>query len=216
MARGRRQDIRCLPPPGNRTGPFQIMDYFRSKQIFDPQKGDLLISEPYLPDPHFARAVVLVCEHDENGSFGYVLNKPSPALFADVVAEASGFKEKLFIGGPMQQDTLHFIHRAPEVMPCGENIGGGIYWGGDYDLLLAMIDLGQIDPNDFRFFLGYSGWDAGQLKKELATKSWIVRKGISAGKVFDIDASLLWKSVLESLGGKFKMFANYPADPSMN
>ncbi|UXX78195.1 YqgE/AlgH family protein [Reichenbachiella carrageenanivorans] len=192
------------------------MDYFHSKQKFTPERGDVLISEPYLPDPNFERTVVLICEHDENGTFGYVLNKPSSALLEDVVDQISDFKEKLFIGGPVQQDTLHFIHRAPEAMPSGQLIGNDIYWGGDYDQLLSMIDLKQLRPEDFRFFLGYSGWAAGQLEEELEAKSWIVYKGISASHIFDIDENSLWKEVLKSLGGKFKMFANYPADPNMN
>lgn len=192
------------------------MDYFHSKQKFSPERGDVLISEPYLPDPNFERTVVLICEHDENGTFGYVLNKPSSALLEDVVDQVSDFKEKLFIGGPVQQDTLHFIHRAPEVMPSGQLIGNDIYWGGDYDQLLSMIDLKLLNPDDFRFFLGYSGWAAGQLEEELEAKSWIVHKGISASSIFDTDENLLWKEVLKSLGGKFKMFANYPADPNMN
>lgn len=192
------------------------MDYFHSKQKFNPEKGDVLISEPYLPDPNFERTVVLICEHDENGTFGYVLNKASNATFEEVIEQVSDFDEKLFIGGPVQQDTLHFIHRSPDLMPEGKEVGGGIYWGGDYDKLLSMIDLKQINANDFRFFLGYSGWAAGQLQEELEAKSWIVCKGISAQRVFDIDERLLWKDILESLGGKFKMFANYPADPNMN
>ncbi|MEO9967156.1 MAG: YqgE/AlgH family protein [Reichenbachiella sp.] len=192
------------------------MDYFHSKQKFDPKRGDVLISEPYLPDPNFERTVVLICEHDENGTFGYVLNKPSSALFDEVIEQVSNFKEKLFIGGPVQQDTLHFIHRAPDLMESGNHVGGGIYWGGDYDKLLSLIDIGKIDPRDFRFFLGYSGWAAGQLDEELAAKSWIVCKGLTADRVFDVAEDLLWKDVLESLGGKFKMFANYPADPNMN
>jgi len=192
------------------------MDYFYSKQNFKPERGDVLISEPYLPDPNFERTVVLVCEHDEHGTFGYVLNKPSSALFDEVIDQVSDFKEKLFIGGPVQQDTLHFIHRSPDLMPEGKKVGDGIFWGGDYEKLLSLIDLKQINPKNFRFFLGYSGWDAGQLEEELAAKSWIVYKGISAQRVFDIDEELLWKDVLESLGGKFKMFANYPADPNMN
>lgn len=192
------------------------MDYFHSKQKFNPQRGDVLISEPYLPDPNFERTVILICEHDDNGTFGYVLNKPSSAYFEDVIEQVSDFKEKLFIGGPVQQDTLHFIHRSPDLMPTGKDVGGGIYWGGDYDELLSLIDLKRLEPNDFRFFLGYSGWAAGQLEEELAAKSWIVCKGITARRIFDVDEKLLWKDVLESLGGKFKMFANYPADPNMN
>ncbi|MFY0654732.1 MAG: YqgE/AlgH family protein [Cyclobacteriaceae bacterium] len=192
------------------------MDYFNAKTRYEPKRGDLLISEPFLPDPNFERTVILLCEHDENGSFGFVLNKQSTVDFGEVIEDASDFNEKLFIGGPVQQDTLHFIHRAENVMGSGKEIVDGIFWGGDFEKLMELIQYKQINVNDFRFFLGYSGWSEGQLNEELKAKSWIVYPQPTPDKIFDLSPEALWKEALKELGGKFKMFSNYPVDPRMN
>jgi len=192
------------------------MDYFLPKNEFKAERGDLLISEPFLPDPNFERTVILLCEHDEHGSFGFVLNKQSTVEFQEVIEGGDDFSEKLFIGGPVQQDTLHFIHRSPEQMGSGKEIVNGIYWGGDFERLLSLINTRQLNVEDYRFFLGYSGWSEGQLENELKAKSWIVYKQPTAEKLFDLDPEKLWKEALKELGGKFKMFSNYPEDPRLN
>jgi len=192
------------------------MDYFYSSRTGQPERGDLLISEPFLPDPNFERTVIFLCEHDDQGSFGFVLNKPSKAVFKDVMDGVDDFSAKLLVGGPVQQNTLHFLHRIPELMDSGKEIRDGIYWGGDFEKLILLINTNQINTKDFRFFLGYSGWSEGQLQEELEIKSWIVYKKVKREKIFDTDLSVLWKIVLGELGGKYEMFSKYPEDPRMN
>jgi len=192
------------------------MDYFYTNKNFNPERGDLLISEPFLPDPNFERTVILLCEHDENGTFGFVINKLTDYVFEEVIEVNENFEEKIFLGGPVQQDTLHFIHRSPELFDSGKEIIDGIYWGGEFDKLLSLINTKQIKKNDFRFFLGYSGWSEGQLEEELKAKSWIVCKNTSSEKIFDLSPDELWKQALAEMGGKFKMFANYPVNPNLN
>ena len=87
------------------------MEFFQYKNKLVPKKGRLLASEPYLPDPNFERTIILLTEHNEDGSVGFVLNKPSESIINEVVEEIKGFQSKIYIGGPVQQDTLHFIHR---------------------------------------------------------------------------------------------------------
>lgn len=192
------------------------MDYFKTNHTFEAGKGDLLISEPFLPDPNFERTVILLCEHDKDGSFGFVLNKPSIVELEEVIENGHGCKEKLYVGGPVQQNSLHFIHRSMELMESGVEIINGIYWGGDFDKLFSLINTNQLDNSNFKFFLGYSGWSEGQLQEELDAKSWIVYKGATPDQVFDLDPDELWRNVLKDLGGKFRMFANYPEDPRLN
>ncbi len=191
-------------------------DYFDINNPITPKRGDLLISEPYLPDPNFERSVVYLCEHDENGTFGFVLNKPSLLHFDEVIDSTEDFKELLMVGGPVEQQTLHFLHRTPELMKSGKLIRNGIHWGGDFERLLSIIQNKIINPADFRFFIGYSGWAEGQLADELESKSWIVYKGATATQVFDTDPDELWRTVLKAMGGKYKMFSNYPSDPRLN
>ncbi|WP_109829791.1 YqgE/AlgH family protein [Reichenbachiella versicolor] len=192
------------------------MDYFHPFQNLKPEKGDLLISEPYLPDPNFDRTVVLICEHDNEGTFGYVLNQNAEVNFGEIVKQVEGFEHPIHIGGPVQQDTLHFIHRCEDKLLGGQEINEGLFWGGDYDRLIELINIGLVVESDFKFFIGYSGWGTNQLQDEINQKSWFIYKNPLTTKLFDIPSDMLWKSILEDLGGKFKMISKYPTDPRLN
>ena len=181
-----------------------------------PEKGDLMISEPFLPDPNFERTVILVCEHNEQGSFGFVLNKPSLLKLHDVMEDVDGFDASIYIGGPVQQDTLHFLHRIGNKLEGGEAINNEVQWGGNFEQLKIMIQQGQVTEKDVVFFLGYSGWGEGQLMNEINEKSWIVHKSVTPDQVFDKDPKSLWRDVLKEMGGKYKMISNYPTDPRLN
>lgn len=181
-----------------------------------PAKGDLLISEPFLPDPNFERSVILLCEHNEEGSLGFVLNKPTEHQLSDVLEESASFQKTLYQGGPVQLNTLHFIHRAPDLIPDGNAVKEDIFWGGDYEQLLSLMNTRQLAPRDIRFFVGYSGWSPGQLEEELQEDSWFVYKQTSSRDVFDASAADLWRKVLKNMGGKYRMFSNYPTDPRLN
>lgn len=193
---------------------MDLFDYQSTK--ITPKRGDLLISEPFLPDPNFERTVVLICEHNEEGTIGFVLNKPSILKFDEAVEEIENFPETLYVGGPVQQDTLHFLHRSNDLLEGSIHVTDKIYWGGNYEQLIAQIGNKVVDPGNFKFFLGYSGWSPGQLEEELKLKSWIVAGNTKAEHVFDIDPKVLWKQILNKMGGKFKIIANFPVDPRMN
>lgn len=191
------------------------MDYFKFNNNQKPQKGSLLISEPFLPDPNFERTVVLLCEHNEEGSFGFVLNKTSGVVLEDIMEDVHGFDEQVLVGGPVQQDTLHFIHR-DENLYGGTEIAPGICWGGDFDQLLSLIETGRLNREDIKFFIGYSGWEEGQLEKELEENSWIVANPSTPQLIFEEDEKSLWKTVLKRLGGRYEVYSNYPTDPRLN
>ncbi len=191
------------------------MDYFATDQLIEPERGDLLISEPYLPDPNFDRTVVYLCEHDENGTFGFVLNKQAQIKVSDVVDEVS-YEADLFVGGPVQQDTLHYLHRDPILSESAIMVKNDIFWGGNYELLLEQLNTKSIAAQDIRFFVGYSGWAPDQLMDEMKAKSWIVLKGATQEMIFDWDNQALWKECLKTMGGKFRLMSNYPKDPRMN
>lgn len=181
-----------------------------------PIKGDLLISEPFLPDPNFERSVILVCEHNEDGALGFVLNKPTELQLEDVMEEINGFEKTLHKGGPVQEDTLHFIHRAGDMLEGSQEIANGIYWGGNFEQLLSLINTKQLDPDDFIFFVGYSGWSPGQLDNELDEDSWIVYKQAGTEDIFNASPESLWRNVLNNMGGKYRVLSNYPIDPRLN
>jgi len=193
-----------------------MASYFHKGVSVTPQRGDLLISEPFLPDPNFERTVVLICENNQDGSIGFILNKPSLVSLSDVFEELEHFDKKLLVGAPVQQDSMHFLHRGALNLDGGIKIGEGIYWGGNFEQLKILIQNNRISTSDVIYFLGYSGWAPGQLDEELKENSWIVSSGATESQVFDLDAELLWREVLKNMGGKFRMFSNYPTDPRLN
>lgn len=189
-------------------------DFFKYRNQLKPEKGRLLISEPFLNDPNFERTVVLLCEHNQDGSFGFVLNKQSIVKMNDVLSDLAVDREA-FIGGPVQQDTIHYLHRIaqlPEAIPIVDSI----YWGGDFESLQSGLDIGTIQETDVRFFLGYSGWGAGQLEEEIKGDSWIVCDYINSELLFDTTPDQMWRQALSNMGGRFTIYSNYPIDPNLN
>jgi putative transcriptional regulator len=180
----------------------------------EPAKGRLLIAEPFLGDPNFERAVVLLCEHNRQGSFGLVLNQLSNVTLEEAIDGCySDFP--LYVGGPVEYNTLHFLHRLGGQIPDSVDLGNGIFWSGDFDVLKSLINLGKIAETDIRFFLGYSGWGEEQLESEMRRNSWIVREA-DATLIFDADTETFWRKVLREMGGGYKVMSNYPTDPRMN
>lgn len=191
------------------------MEFFQYKNKIAVQRGRLLLSEPYLADPNFERTVILLTEHNEEGSVGFILNKPSESRVSEVMEDLQGFDARIFIGGPVQQDTLHFIHRFSGLEDAIE-IGQGLYWGGNFEQLVSLIETEQLSITDIKFFLGYSGWATGQLDEELKINSWIVSDRSTQELIFETDPDAMWKKALQDLGGRFSVYSNYPADPRMN
>lgn len=180
-----------------------------------PEAGKILISEPFMLDRHFRRSVVLIVEHSDQGTVGFVLNQETDVTLPDVIPGFPMFDARIRIGGPVQTDTLHFIHRIPEQIEGGISIGDGLYWGGDFDLLRVKINLGQININDVIFFLGYSGWDHGQIEEEIEQNSWIVAP-TKCDQIFSDDHDDFWKDAVKSLGEKYAHIANFPENPQWN
>ena len=191
------------------------MDFFKYKTRLEPRAGRVLVSEPYLPDPNFERTVILMTEHNEEGSIGFILNKPADNKVGDLMEELKLYKGPLYIGGPVQQDTLHILHRQGDISDSIE-IADGIYWGGSFEEIVIRLETHQISSNDIKFFLGYSGWSPGQLEQELDVDSWIVSEHVSPQFIFDTTYDQMWKSALKNLGGRYSIFSNYPIDPRMN
>ena len=183
--------------------------------MIDPAAGILLISDPFLKDPNFLRTVVLLCEHEENGSFGFVLNRKYENTIDELITGLEGFKIPVYYGGPVQTDTIHFLHQCPDQIPGSVEVVKGIYWGGDFELLCEMIRINTIDINKIRFFIGYSGWGEGQLNDELNEKSWLTVKAVRK-IVFHKNYEEIWKDSLKQLGGDYEMMINFPIDPQLN
>jgi putative transcriptional regulator len=183
--------------------------------VIDPSAGILLISDPFLKDPNFMRTVVFLCEHREQGSFGFVLNRKYENTIDEIIPELEGYKLPVYYGGPVQTDTLHFLHQYPEQIPGSQEVIKGVYWGGDFDMVIQMIRKNEIDIHKIRFFIGYSGWGEGQLSDELNEKSWLTVKALRK-LVFHKNHEDVWKDALKELGGDYEMMINFPIDPQLN
>ena len=135
--------------------------------MISPSRGTLLIANPFLKDPNFSRTVIFLCEHNEDGSFGFVLNKKYTQSLEELVPEIGSGSFPVFQGGPVQKDALHFLHQYPQLISGGEEVLTDIFWGGNFESLLINLKNNDITNNRIRFFIGYSGWSEGQLENEL-------------------------------------------------
>lgn len=181
-----------------------------------PAPGILLIAEPFLKDPNFSRTVVFICDHHEQGTLGFVLNREYGHTLDELMNNIDdGLKIPVFYGGPVQMDTIHFIHLYPDKILGSYEIKNGIYWGGDFEAAIELLKNGEISLSGIRFFIGYSGWSEGQLTDELTQKTWLC--GDATRKlVFHKSIDDLWKDAVISLGGDYSIMVNFPTDPQLN
>ena len=181
-----------------------------------PKKGQLLIAEPsILGDSSFNRSVVLLADYNEDGSVGFILNKPLEYSLSDLIPEIS-VEFKIYNGGPVEQDNLYFIHTIPELIPDSVEISSGIFWAGDFNEVIDLIETKQISENDIRFFLGYSGWEAKQLEKELRANSWVLSENVYKTSIIQKSDKAFWKKKMLELGDNYSIWSNAPEDPSFN
>jgi putative transcriptional regulator len=180
----------------------------------DLKQGRILISEPLLSDTYFKRSVVLITEYSDKGAIGFVLNKTLDMPLAEMLVGFPNFKTTIGIGGPVEKDTIHFLHSLGEMIPNSIHVADDIYWGGDFDTLKELISTGIVTSGQVRFFLGYSGWSPNQLDNEIKENAWLVTK-IESSKIMSADKDF-WKKTLDKLGEKYKVWSNIPENPAMN
>ncbi len=180
-----------------------------------PEKGKILISEPFLPDTFFNRSVVYLTDHDAKGSVGFILNKKLDIKISDAVTGFDGWNENLNMGGPVSPDTLHYLHNLGTKVPKSVRVEGDIYWGGDIEVIRKLIRMGSVEPAQIRFFLGYSGWSAGQLEREIKENSWVIAK-VRSEIIMNSRGVDSWKRLLRSFKNKYRMWADFPESPEMN
>ena len=179
------------------------------------KKGRLLFAEPFMDDPYFKRSVVLLSEYNTEGAFGFILNKPLDIKVHEAVKDFPEFDATVYMGGPVQTDTLFFIHSQGNYIPDSMPIGNDLYWSGNFEQLKLMINENQIFPNEIKFFIGYSGWDFDQLNNEIKEESWLISENKS-NNIVDLNNDNLWQDALQKMGGQYALFANFPENPSLN
>ena len=179
--------------------------------------GKLLVADPsIIGDFSFTRAVVLLADHNDEGSVGFILNKPMSHDLSTFVPEISQ-PFSVFEGGPVDQDRLYYIHSRQGCIPNSKTISKELAWGGDFDVIKAMINSGELSSNEIKFFLGYSGWSCDQLKDEIKQKTWIVfDDGDKKTNISTSNDASFWKSKMMRLGGRYILWANSPSHPHLN
>lgn len=175
----------------------------------------MLIAEPFMQDPYFKRSVILLTEHSENGSFGLILNKPIPMYLNEAIENAPVFDSKLALGGPVQKETLHYLHRFGDRIPNSTEVMDGVFWGGDFETVKQLMKSGELKPKDIRLFVGYAGWAEGQLKSEMESKSWIIGRA-TPKLLFTTKPESLWSDILSKMGQPYSYMVNLPEDPRLN
>jgi len=179
-----------------------------------PRQGSILISEPSLRDFYFKQSVVLLAEHNEEGSFGVIINKPIEARLKDIIKGFPGYNLPVYLGGPVKTDSIFFIHTRDDVDES-KPIMQGLYWGGDIDTIKRLLKNKEMMPNEIRFFLGYSGWSPNQLDRELKEKSWVLSQ-TTVQEIIHATPQTLWRDYLKNMGNDYAIWANFPADPTLN
>jgi putative transcriptional regulator len=180
------------------------------------KKGQLLVAEPsIIGDISFNRSVILLAEHNKEGSVGFILNKPLKYTIKDLVPDIDA-NFKVYNGGPVEQDNLYFIHNVPELITNSIEISSGIFWGGDFELTRNLINEGKIKKDNVRFFLGYTGWETMQLENEMETNSWIIAENLYQNKIIGKSTTDFWKEKILELGGDYIIWSNAPENPLLN
>ena len=182
-----------------------------------PTKGHLLVSEPsVLGDISFNRSVILLADHTETGSVGFILNKPLTVMLSDLVEGITQCDLPIFNGGPVEQDNLYFIHTVPDLIEGSQEISSGIYWGGDFERAMDLIINKKICSETIKFFLGYSGWDSKQLESELDQNTWVVLENSKEDQLLKENHPALWRDKIMEIGGSYVVWSNAPSNPQYN
>lgn len=177
--------------------------------------GKVLLAEPFMLDPNFKRSAVLLCEHNEDGSVGFIMNKPLKMRIDELIDGFPEFDSEVFFGGPVQTDTIHYIHNVGDLVEDSVKVADGVYWGGDFEKLKFLIASNLVLPHNIRFFVGYSGWSEGQLNDEMGYGSWVLAE-MDANYLFKSEPKKLWTQVMYNKGDTYSVIAQMPETSNFN
>lgn len=181
----------------------------------DVKSGKVLLAEPFMLDPNFKRSAVLLCEHSSEGSIGFIMNKPLQMRIDELIEDFPEFNGEVFFGGPVQTDTVHFIHNIGDLLDDSVPVSKGVYWGGDFEKLKFLISSDIVSESNVRFFVGYSGWSEGQLADEMTYGSWIMAN-MDSNYLFKLQPKELWERVMYDKGNAYTVISQIPELLSWN
>ena len=189
-------------------------DFFKIHSKLSPQKGRIILSEPFLPGNYFSRSTVLLVDYSPGGAVGFILNKPFAARINELQSIFPDLIPEVFVGGPVSNDSLFYIHTLGDMVQGSIRVKDELYWGGDFYELKSVINLGKAKPDQVKFFVGYSGWSPGQLDGEIADNSWLVTEA-DIKQIMKSNQNF-WLESVKNAGGHYKTWRNFPEDPISN
>ncbi|RMF28442.1 MAG: YqgE/AlgH family protein [Bacteroidetes bacterium] len=173
------------------------------------RSGQVLLAEPFMLDPNFKRSAVLLCEHGPEGSIGFIFNKRLDMRVDSLINDFPEFNSRVFFGGPVQTDTIHYLHNVGDLLEGSIQVAEGVWWGGDFQKLKFLIDSQLVLPKNIRFFVGYSGWSEGQLESELEWGSWVMAD-MDPNYLFKSRPEQLWSQIMRNKGSTYTVIAQMP------
>lgn len=179
-----------------------------------PEKGSVLISEPYSSDYFFRRSVVLLVEHNDSGSVGFILNKTFGKNLKKITSLFGNFNSPVNIGGPVGNQNLYYLHTLGDKIKGSVHVKDDLYWGGNFAQLKELATAGKLSEDNVKFFVGYSGWDKGQLDSEIKKDYWLVTRAETNEIMADADE--IWRTVLRKLDKRYRLWSNFPVNPESN
>ena len=180
------------------------------------EKGMILLSDPFSNDEYFGRSVVYLCDHNSEGSFGFVLNNYLEIKLDEIAKNFPTISTRVSIGGPVETQNIFFIHTLGKIIEDTVEVKDGIYIGGNYDQLVNLIEKKKVSEKDIRFFLGYSGWSKKQLQNEIDEHAWIVVPMLNNREIFDSSIPNLYNNYMKREGKKYDILAKSPIDFTAN
>lgn len=187
-----------------------------ARGVTEISKGKVLIAEPFMSGGTFRRSVVLLTDYNkDDGAIGFILNKTLSVKVNDLIEDFPEIEAEVFCGGPVAQETLHYIHDVGDILDESISVAGKVCWSGDFNKLKFLIDAKLIQPRNIKFFLGYSGWSPGQLEDEITYGSWVV-DDMYSDYAFSTPHKQLWKQVLKNKGEHFSVIAEMPEHQGLN
>jgi len=187
---------------------------FSSSKV--PAKGSLLLSDPFMDEDYFRRSIVYLCEHNDDGSYGFVLNNFLPINIKDLGDNFPDIETQITLGGPLDKENLYFLHTLGDKIDNAILIKNDIYIGGDFQKLSELLSSDKKLVNKVRFFVGYSSWSVGQLENEMQENSWVSVKLQSKKDLFENKLKVTWNKYMKAQGGKFKIISDFTINPIHN
>lgn len=167
-------------------------------RIVAPDKGIFLVAKRAMRDPRFQRTVVLLLEHDDEGTLGVIINRPTEMLLSHALPDLEGAKNgkhTVFFGGPVGLNTLVFLLRSTKPPGVSSHVMADVYYSADRNTLETALNQHK-KTNELRMFFGHAGWAPGQLAGELLRGDWLLVRA-DAHSVFEKKLDALWRELID-------------------